>query len=103
MLYVGLESHPGYTVNQTQMSAGGALLSLLIEGSVDTALHIARHTQLIKQATSLGGVESLIEHRHSVEGPTTVSPPNLLRLSVGLEDPQDLIADLEQAFASTPS
>lgn len=103
VLYAGLESHPGFTVNQTQMRAGGALLSLLVEGSVETAIHIAKNTGLIKQATSLGGVESLIEHRHSVEGATSLSPPNLLRLSVGLEDPEDLIADLEQALDSAPT
>ncbi len=98
VLYVGLENHPGYALNQTQMGQGGALLSLLIEGTAETAIAVAKNTRLIKQATSLGGVESLIEHRHSVEGATSASPPNLLRLSVGLEDPEDLIQDLEQAL-----
>ncbi len=103
VLYAGLESHPGYALNRTQMDAGGALLSLLIDGSTEAAIHVARNTRLIRQATSLGGVESLIEHRHSVEGATTVSPPNLLRLSIGLEHADDLITDLEQALASAPS
>lgn len=100
VLYAGLESHPGYSLNRTQMDAGGALLSLLIDGSAEAAIRVARCTRLIRQATSLGGVESLIEHRHSVEGVTSVSPPNLLRLSVGLEDVDDLIEDLEQALDS---
>ncbi|MFK8029165.1 MAG: PLP-dependent aspartate aminotransferase family protein [Gammaproteobacteria bacterium] len=99
VLYVGLESHPGYALNKTQMERGGALLSLLIDGTADQAIQVASHTRVIKQATSLGGVESLIEHRYSVEGETSVSPPNLLRLSVGLEDPEDLIEDLEHAIA----
>lgn len=98
VLYAGLESHPGYALNKTQMTRGGALLSLLIDGSADQAIRVASNTRIIKQATSLGGVESLIEHRYSVEGATSVSPPNLLRLSVGLEDPDDLIKDLERAL-----
>ncbi len=98
VLYVGLENHPGFELNRTQMREGGALLSLLINGSAETAIAVAKNTKLIKQATSLGGVESLIEHRYSVEGSTSVSPPNLLRLSVGLEDSDDLIQDLEQAL-----
>ena len=98
VLYVGLENHPGYALNQTQMRQGGALLSLLVDGTAETAITVAKNTRLIKQATSLGGVESLMEHRYSVEGATSLSPPNLLRLSVGLEDPEDLIEDLEQAL-----
>ncbi|MEM7083339.1 MAG: PLP-dependent aspartate aminotransferase family protein [Pseudomonadota bacterium] len=100
VLYVGLTDHPGHALNQTQMHAGSALLSLLVKGDASTAIKVAQSTQFFAQATSLGGVESLIEHRYSVEGKTSLCPPNLLRLSVGLEHANDLIEDLEQALAT---
>ena len=99
VLYPGLESHPGHAVAARQMTGGfGGMLSLLIAGDAARAKAIASGTSVFTPATSLGGVESLIEHRASVEGPHSVVPPNLLRLSVGIEDPDDLIADLEAAL-----
>jgi cystathionine gamma-synthase len=74
------------------------MLSARIEGGAEEAMKVAARVKLFTRATSLGGVESLIEHRASVEGPKTKTPPNLLRLSVGLEHADDLIADLEQAL-----
>lgn len=82
------------------MSGGfGGMLSLRVKAGEAAAIAVAAKVQLWKRATSLGGVESLIEHRASVEGPTSPVPGDLLRLSVGLEDAGDLIADLEQALA----
>jgi len=99
VLYPGLPSHPGHDVACRQMKAGfGGMLSLLIKGGEDAAHDVARHTQVFFPATSLGGVESLIEHRKTVEGPFSLVAANLLRLSVGIEDVRDLIADLEQAL-----
>jgi len=103
VLYPGLESHPGHAVAARQMTAGyGGMLSLLLAGDEREtgarARTIAAGTSVFTAATSLGGVESLIEHRASVEGPHSVVPGNLLRLSVGIEDPADLIADLEAAL-----
>ncbi len=100
LLYPGLESHPGHAVARRQMTRGfGGMLSLLVRGGAAEARAVATRTRLFVPATSLGGVESLIEHRATVEGPHSIVPPNLLRLSVGIEDPADLIADLEQALA----
>ncbi|HYC10256.1 MAG TPA: PLP-dependent transferase, partial [Steroidobacteraceae bacterium] len=76
----------------------GAIISLCIKGGAEAAMAVAARTQLFTRATSLGGVESLIEHRASIEGPGTTTPENLLRLSIGIEDAEDLIADLEQAL-----
>jgi len=99
VLYPGLESHPGHAVAARQMTGGfGGMLSLLIAGDAARAKAIAAGTSVFMPATSLGGIESLIEHRASVEGPHSVVPANLLRLSVGIEDPEDLIADLEAAL-----
>ena len=98
VLYPGLPSHPGHPIAARQMLHGfGGMLSILAQ-SGDAARRIARATQLFLPATSLGGVESLIEHRKAVEGPHSVVPDTLLRLSVGIEDVKDLIADLEQAL-----
>ncbi len=98
VLYPGLPSHPGHAIAARQMLHGfGGMLSLLAHSGAD-ARHIARSTQLFLPATSLGGVESLIEHRKAVEGPHSIVPDTLLRLSVGIEDADDLIADLEQAL-----
>lgn len=100
VLYPGLESHPGHEVAASQMKGGfGAMLSLLIAGDADDAIRVATRTRLFVPATSLGGVESLIEHRATVEGPNSIVPANLLRISVGIERVDELIADLEQALA----
>ena len=100
VLYPGLESHPGHAIAARQMKGGfGAMLSLLIAGDADDARRVATRTRLFVPATSLGGVESLIEHRATVEGPDSIVPANLLRLSVGIERVDELIADLEQALA----
>ena len=76
----------------------GAMMSLLVKGGAAEARRVAARTQLFVPATSLGGVESLIEHRASVEGPHSLVPANLLRVSVGIENAQELIADLEHAL-----
>ncbi|MYJ96606.1 MAG: aminotransferase class V-fold PLP-dependent enzyme [Proteobacteria bacterium] len=100
VLYPGLESHPGHAIAARQMKGGfGAMLSLLIGGDADDARRVATRTRLFVPATSLGGVESLIEHRATLEGPDSIVPANLLRLSVGIERVDELIADLEQALA----
>jgi cystathionine gamma-synthase len=96
--YPGLESHPGHEIARRQMKAYGGMLSFLAQGDREDALKIASRVRLFRNATSLGGVESLIEHRASVEGPASKTPPNLLRLSIGLEHPDDLIEDLTQAL-----
>lgn len=99
VLYPGLESHPGHEIAKCQMSEGfGAMVSLLVNGGAEEAKRIAGNTRLFVRATSLGGVESLIEHRASVEGPHSAVPQNLLRLSIGIENCQDLIDDLEQSL-----
>jgi cystathionine gamma-synthase len=97
--FPGLTSDPGHAVASRQMRDFGAMLSFRLRGGRAAALRVAGGLRLIHNATSLGGCETLIEHRASVEGPTPVSPPNLLRLSVGLEHADDLIADLSQALA----
>ncbi len=101
VLYPGLESHPGHEIAKRQMKNGfGGMLSLKIRGDAQMARKVASRTKIFIPATSLGGVESLIEHRASVEGPHSVVPPNLLRLSVGIEDVGMLIDDLEQALST---
>lgn len=97
--YPGLESHPGHSIATKQMREFGGMLSIQVCGGATEALAVAGRMKLFTQATSLGGVESLIEHRYSVEGPTSRTPPNLLRISIGLENASDLIADLAQALA----
>ncbi len=100
VLYPGLESHSGHETAARQMEGGfGAMLSLLIAGNAEDAKRVATRTRLFVPATSLGGVESLIEHRATVEGPNSIVPANLLRISVGIERVDELIADLEQALA----
>ncbi len=99
VLYPGLPSFVGHDVAKRQMHGGfGGMLSLCVHGGEAAAVAVAANVQLWKRATSLGGVESLIEHRASVEGAGTPASPDLLRLSVGIEHPADLIADLEQAL-----
>jgi cystathionine gamma-synthase len=100
VLYPGLESHPGHDIARRQMHGGfGGMLSILFDGDDAGARAVATRTRLFVPATSLGGVESLIEHRASVEGPNSPVAPNLLRLSVGIEAVDDLVADLEQALS----
>jgi cystathionine gamma-synthase len=99
MLYPGLADFAGHAIAARQMSGGfGGMLSIRVAGGETAAIATAAKVRVWKRATSLGGVESLIEHRASVEGPDTPCPPDLLRLSVGLEDADDLIADLSQAL-----
>ena len=99
VLYPGLPSHPGHAIAARQMSGGfGGMLSIRVKGGEAAAIATAARVEIWKRATSLGGVESLMEHRASVEGPGTPVPVDLLRLSVGIEDPQDLIDDLDAAL-----
>jgi cystathionine gamma-synthase len=101
VLYPGLSSDPGHAVAARQMEGGfGGMLSIRVKGGAAAAIATAARVALWKRATSLGGVESLIEHRASVEGAGSPAPPELLRLSVGIEDPDDLIADLEAALGT---
>jgi cystathionine gamma-synthase len=98
--YPGLESHPQYALASRQMLSPGGMLSFEAVGGAEAALLVARRLTLFKRATSLGGYESLIEHRQSVEGPHSVSPPGLLRCSIGLEHADDLIEDLARALSA---
>ena len=99
VLYPGLPSHPGHAIAKRQMQGGfGGMLSIRVAGGQSGSMQAAARLQIFKRATSLGGVESLVEHRASVEGPGTPCPPDLLRLSIGIEAVEDLIADLEQAL-----
>ena len=100
--YPGLPDHPGYEIAARQMSAFGGMLSFQVAGGLEAAMRVAARCRLFIRATSLGGAHSLIEHRASVEGPQSRTPQNLLRLSIGLEHPDDLIADLNQALAHAP-
>jgi len=101
VLYPGLVGDPGHAVATRQMTGGfSGMLSVRVKGGEAAAIRTAANVKIWKRATSLGGVESLVEHRASVEGPGTPCPPDLLRLSVGLEAPADLIADLEQALVA---
>ena len=96
--YPGLPGDPGHPVASKQMSAAGGMLSFVVPGGRTRAFEVAARLRLFTRATSLGGPESLIEHRASVEGPSTRAPEGLLRVSIGLEHPDDLIADLDQAL-----
>ena len=98
VMYPGLPDHPGHALAAQQMSGGyGGLLSFVVKGGAGAALKAAGRLELFHRATSLGGVESLVEHRHTIE-PHTGIPEGLLRLSVGIEDVEDLGADLGQAL-----
>lgn len=100
VLYPGLESHPGHAIARKQMPGGfGGMLSLRVKGGREAALRCAGKLNYFLRATSLGGVESLVEHRASIEGPESPIPADMLRLSVGIEDVEDLISDLETALA----
>jgi cystathionine gamma-synthase len=99
VLYPGLADHPGHDVAKRQMQGGfGGMLSLRVRGGEAAAVGVAARLRVFVRATSLGGPESLVEHRASIEGAGSPCPPDLLRLSIGLEDVGDLIGDLEQAL-----
>ncbi len=100
VFYPGLESHPQFEIAKKQMKDFGGMLSILVKGGATEARKVVNATRIFAQATSLGGVESLIEHRASVEGPDTKTPQNLIRISVGLEHIDDLIEDLEVALGA---
>lgn len=104
VLYPGLPSHPGHALAARQMTGGfGGMLSIRLRGGEGHAVGAAGKVRLWKRATSLGGVESLIEHRASIEGEGTPCPPDLLRLSTGIEDVEDLFADLDAAIRAARS
>jgi cystathionine gamma-synthase len=96
--YPGLESHPGHAIAQRQMALPGGMLSVEVRGGREAAMSLTGRLRIFTRATSLGGTESLIEHRASVEGPETRAPEGLLRVSAGLENAEDLIEDLERAL-----
>ncbi|MXV52181.1 aminotransferase class I/II-fold pyridoxal phosphate-dependent enzyme [Pedobacter sp. HMF7647] len=98
VFYPGLPSHENHSVAASQMNGFGGMLSFLVKGDEQAAKKVANATKIFTQATSLGGVESLIEHRASVEGPDTKTPVNLLRVSVGLENIDDLVEDISLAI-----
>ncbi|HEY7942910.1 MAG: trans-sulfuration enzyme family protein [Burkholderiales bacterium] len=101
VLYPGLASHPGHAIAARQMQGGfGGMLSIRVRGGEAAAIAAAANVSLWKRATSLGGVESLIEHRASIEGAGSPCPPDLLRLSTGIEDVDDLFGDLDRALSS---
>lgn len=96
--YPGLPDHPGHDIAARQMSDFGGMLSFQVKRGQEEAMQVAARVKVFLRATSLGGTESLIEHRASIEGPRTRTPDNLLRVSVGLENVEDLIEDLDQAL-----
>lgn len=100
VFYPGLASDPGHAVASHQMRDYGGMLAFVVNGGRANAMQVAANLRLITRATSLGGTHTLIEHRASVEGPATMAPEGLLRLSVGLEHPEDLISDLRNALES---
>jgi cystathionine gamma-synthase len=103
VLYPGLAGHPGHAIAARQMEGGfSGMLSIRVSGGEPAAMAVAAAVRVFKRATSLGGVESLVEHRRSTEGPSSPVPGDLLRLSIGLETPGDLVADLEAALQSLP-
>jgi cystathionine gamma-synthase len=102
VLYPGLPGHPGHEIAQRQMSEAGGMLSFRLRGGEEAALAMLARLGLVRRATSLGGVESLAEHRASVEPPGTKTPRDLVRLSLGIEHPLDLVDDLAQALAGVP-
>lgn len=100
VFYPGLSTHAGHEIARKQMSGFGGMISFLVDGDAKDALSIVAGSKLIKRATSLGGVESTWEHRRSSEGEGSTAPENLIRISVGLEHPDDLMEDLERALNS---
>ncbi len=104
VLYPGLVSHPGHEIAVRQMDGGfGTMLSVQVRGGEAAALEVLSRLELVKRATSLGGTETLVEHRKTVEGPSSPVPADLLRISVGLEALDDIAADLRQALDATAS
>ena len=100
VLYPGLPSHPGHAIAARQMTGGfGGMMSIRVAGGMERAQAVLAAVKVFKRATSLGGTESLIEHRSSMEGPSSPVPDDLLRLSIGIETVEDLIADLEAALS----
>jgi len=97
--YPGLPGHTGHQLAAAQMKGFGGMVAFQVRGNREQAMNVAANLKLFTRATSLGGPHSFVEHRASIEGPQTKTPQNLLRLSVGLENSGDLIADLEQALA----
>lgn len=98
VFYPGLKEHPGHEIAAKQMSGFGGILSFQVKGGADAADLLISKLKYYTNATSLGGVESLIERRAASEGPDTLTPPNLIRLSVGLEHLDDLLEDLDEAL-----
>ncbi len=99
VLYPGLADHPGHDIAARQMVGGfGGMLSARIAGGEAAAIAVAARLEIFKRATSLGGVESLVEHRASIEGVGSSTSSDLLRFSIGIEDPEDLIDDLDRAL-----
>lgn len=98
--YPGLASHPGHELARRQMRRFGGMLSFEVRGGKEAAMAVAAGVRIFARATSLGGVESLIEHRASIEGPDSKTPQSLLRVSVGLENSEDLVADLDRALST---
>ena len=101
VFYPGLVSHPGHKIAKTQMRAFGGMISFLVSDGEPAAKKMVASSRIIKAATSLGGIESIWEHRKSTEGPLSQTPDNLIRLSVGLEHIEDLKLDLQQALESS--
>lgn len=99
VFYPGFENHPQHQIAKAQMKDYGGMISILTKGGANEARAVVNNVHIFAQATSLGGVESLIEHRASVEGPDTKTPQNLIRISVGLEHIDDLKADLDYALS----
>jgi cystathionine gamma-synthase len=99
VFYPGLPGHDGHATAARQMSHFGGMLSFLVRGGKEQAMQVAANVHTFIRATSLGGTHSLIEHRASIEGPQSTTPPNLLRLSIGLENSEDLIEDLDESLA----
>jgi cystathionine gamma-synthase len=97
--YPGIKSHPGHEIAVTQMSGFGGMLSFLVKGDALRADEVIGKLKYFTNATSLGGVESLIERRAASEGPDTLTPENLIRVSVGLEHMDDLLMDMDQALS----
>eukprot|EP00285_Hemiselmis_virescens_P005666 CAMPEP_0173381746 /NCGR_PEP_ID=MMETSP1356-20130122/4156_1 /TAXON_ID=77927 ORGANISM="Hemiselmis virescens, Strain PCC157" /NCGR_SAMPLE_ID=MMETSP1356 /ASSEMBLY_ACC=CAM_ASM_000847 /LENGTH=264 /DNA_ID=CAMNT_0014335723 /DNA_START=185 /DNA_END=979 /DNA_ORIENTATION=- len=103
VLYPGLPTHPEHLIAKSQMEGGfGGMMSLRIAGGKQASVDFAANLRVFKLATSLGGVESLCEHRGSIEGPTSPVPDDLLRLSVGIESAEDLVRDLLEAADKVP-
>jgi len=98
VFYPGLPESPGHQIAKAQMSDFGGMLSILIDGKKEQIMKGISKARLISVATSLGGVESLWEHRQSSEGPTSKTPENLVRISIGIEHPEDLMEDIDQVL-----